>query len=96
MAENFLFVDANSGITRGGCVIETNFGVIDARIEKLEEQIDRILNLAPPQPDKLIAASEASVIEVPAQEKSPVEESEAQEDQQSPEAESDSNDSKES
>jgi flagellar assembly protein FliH len=85
---------ANSGIERGGCVIETNFGVIDARIEKLEEQIDRILNLAPTQPDKLIAASEASVIEVPTQEKPPAKESETQEDQQSPE--SDSNDSKES
>jgi flagellar assembly protein FliH len=85
---------AHSGIERGGCVIETNFGVIDARIEKLEEQIDRILNLAPPQPDKLIAASEASVVEVSAHEKPPAEESEAQEDQQS--EESDSNDSKES
>ena len=87
---------ANSGIERGGCVIETNFGVIDARIEKLEEQIDRILNLAPPQPDKLIAASEATVIEEPAQEKPPVGDSESQEDHQSPEAEPDSNDSKES
>jgi flagellar assembly protein FliH len=88
----------NSGIERGGCIIETNFGVIDARIENLEEQIDRILNLAPPQPDKLIAASEASVVEVPAQEKIPVEESKTQENQQSKEAESeaDSNDSKES
>jgi flagellar assembly protein FliH len=91
--KNITFVP-HSGIERGGCIIETNFGVIDARIEKLEEQIDRILNLAPPQPDKLIAASEASVIEVPAQEKPLVEEPETQEDQQSPE--SDSNDSKES
>ena len=48
----------NSGITRGGCVIETNFGVIDARIEKLEEQIDRILNLSPNPPENLKAASE--------------------------------------
>jgi flagellar assembly protein FliH len=93
--KNITFV-THSGIKRGGCVIETNFGVIDAQIEKLEEQIDRILNLAPPQPGKLIAASEDSVIEVPAQEKPPVEKSEAQEDQQSPEVESDSNDSKES
>jgi flagellar assembly protein FliH len=93
--KNITFV-THSGIERGGCVIETNFGVIDARIEKLEEQIDRILNLAPPQPDKLIAASEASVIEVPSQEKPPVEKPEAQEDKQSPGIESDSNDSKES
>ena len=92
--KNITFV-AHSGIERGGCVIETNFGVIDARIEKLEEQIDRILNLAPPQPDKLIKASEASVIEVPTQEKPSIKKSEPQEDQQSPEAETDSNDSKE-
>ena len=93
--KNITFVE-NSGIERGGCVIETNFGVIDAQIEKLEEQIDRILNLAPPEPDKLIAASEASVVEVPVQEKPSAEEFEAQENHTSTEEESDSNDSKES
>ena len=55
--------EAHSGIARGGCVVETNFGVIDARIEKLEEQIDRILNLSPAPPEKLIAASESPEIE---------------------------------
>jgi len=90
--KNITFV-AHSGIERGGCVVETNFGVIDARIEKLEEQIDRILNLAPAQPEKLIAASEASVIEVPVVDEEPViEEPEVQDDQQSPEEKSDSND----
>ncbi len=94
--KNITFV-AHSGIERGGCVIETNFGVIDARIEKLEEQIDRILNLAPAQPDNLIAASEASVIEEPAIDEDPVvEEPKVQDDQQSPEEESENNDSKES
>ena len=60
--KNITFV-ANSGIARGGCVVETNFGVIDARIEKLEEQIDRILNLSPALPEKLKAASEVSLDE---------------------------------
>ncbi len=60
--KNITFV-ANSGIARGGCVVETNFGVIDARIEKLEEQIDRILNLSPSPPEKLKAASEVSLDE---------------------------------
>ncbi len=55
--------EAHSGIARGGCVVETNFGVIDARIEKLEEQIDRILNLSPAPPEKLMAASESPEIE---------------------------------
>jgi len=62
--KNINFV-ANSGIARGGCVVETNFGVIDARIEKLEEQIDRILNLSPGPPEKLKAASEVIVDKKP-------------------------------
>ena len=62
--KNITFV-ANSGIARGGCVVETNFGVIDAQIEKLEEQIDRILNISPALPQKLKAASEVSVDEQP-------------------------------
>jgi flagellar assembly protein FliH len=50
--------EAHSGVERGGCVVETNFGVVDARIEKLDEQMDRILNLAPPSPEELVAASD--------------------------------------
>ena len=49
--------EANSGVERGGCVVETNFGVIDARIDILGEQIDRILNLAPSLPEELAAAA---------------------------------------
>lgn len=56
---------AHSGIERGGCVVETNFGVIDAQMEKLEEQIDQILNLSPASPEKLIAASKTAVEEKP-------------------------------
>jgi len=49
--------EAHSGIEQGGCVVETNFGVVDAQIDKLGEQMDRILNLAPPPPEELVAAS---------------------------------------
>ncbi|MBC8287902.1 MAG: hypothetical protein H8E42_10565 [Nitrospinae bacterium] len=49
--------EAHSGVERGGCVVETNFGVIDARIDKLGEQMDRILNLAPPLPEELAAVA---------------------------------------
>jgi flagellar assembly protein FliH len=49
--------EAHSGVDRGGCVVETNFGVVDARIDKLGEQMDRILNLAPQSPDELVAAA---------------------------------------
>lgn len=44
-------IEAQSGIARGGLVIETNFGSVDARIEKLEEGLDKILHLAPPEGD---------------------------------------------
>jgi flagellar biosynthesis/type III secretory pathway protein FliH len=83
--KNITFVAA-SGIERGGCIVETNFGVIDARIEKLEEQIDRILNIAPAQPENLIEASKASVVE-----ESQIDETQIQDVQQSPEEEPDSN-----
>ncbi len=45
-------LEAHSGVERGGCIIETNFGTIDARIDQLEEQIDRILHMAPPPMDE--------------------------------------------
>ncbi len=61
--------EAHSGVERGGCVVETNFGVVDARIDKLGEQMDRILNLAPPAPEELAAA--ASVQTEPAVEEDP-------------------------
>mgnify|MGYP002630535933 CR=1 FL=1 len=75
--------EAHSGIERGGCVIETNFGVIDARIEKLEEQIDRILNLSPALPENLVAAAQVSEETV-----------EKSNEPQTPEKETDDNDPK--
>jgi flagellar assembly protein FliH len=35
--------DANPSITRGGCVLESNFGEIDARLEKQIEAVDNAL-----------------------------------------------------
>ena len=49
--------EAHSGVERGGCIVETNFGVVDARIDTLGEQMDRILDLAPPSPKELVSAS---------------------------------------
>ncbi len=46
-----LVIQPDPSIARGGCVVETNFGTIDARLERLNEQIDGILNLAPPAPE---------------------------------------------
>ena len=42
--------EEHSGIEKGGCVIETNFGTIDARVDQLENQIEKILKLAPAVP----------------------------------------------
>ncbi|MCH8156807.1 MAG: hypothetical protein IID18_03480 [Nitrospinae bacterium] len=42
--------EAQSGIERGGCIIESNFGTVDARISQVDEQIDKILNLTPALP----------------------------------------------
>ena len=56
--KNIIF-EENVSIERGGCVIETNFGTVDAGIEQLEKQIDKILELAPTVPE-LNATSRSS------------------------------------
>jgi flagellar assembly protein FliH len=43
--------EAHPSVEKGGCIIESNFGTVDARIEKLYEPIDKILDLAPPAPE---------------------------------------------
>jgi hypothetical protein len=42
--------EEHSRIEKGGCMIDTNFGTIDARIDQLEGQIDKILKLTPAVP----------------------------------------------
>ena len=42
--------EENPGVEKGGCVIDTNFGTINAKVDQLEEQIDKILKLAPAVP----------------------------------------------
>ena len=42
--------EEHTGIEKGGCVIATNFGTIDARVDQLENQIDQILKLTPAVP----------------------------------------------
>ncbi|GJL79640.1 MAG: hypothetical protein NPINA01_26290 [Nitrospinaceae bacterium] len=52
--------EPSTGIERGGCIIETNFGTVDARMDKLGEQIDKILHLAPPPPEEETPPDSAS------------------------------------
>jgi flagellar assembly protein FliH len=42
--------EEHSGIEKGGCIIETNFGTIDAQVDQLENQVDKILKLTPAVP----------------------------------------------
>ncbi|QPJ62528.1 MAG: hypothetical protein G3M70_11870 [Candidatus Nitronauta litoralis] len=42
-------IEGQPSIERGGCLIETNFGTVDAQVSNLNDQIDRILGIAPPE-----------------------------------------------
>ena len=42
--------EEHSGMERGGCIIDTNFGSVNAQVDQLEEQINKILNLTPNVP----------------------------------------------
>lgn len=42
--------ESHASVPRGNCVVETNFGTVEAGLDHLDEHIDRILHLAPPPP----------------------------------------------
>ena len=46
-------LEASAEVTVGGCIIETNYGVIDARVEKRIENIWSELNQALPKIKKI-------------------------------------------
>ena len=43
--------EGHPSIPRGGCIVDTNFGTIEARFDNLHDQIEKILHLAPPNPE---------------------------------------------
>jgi flagellar assembly protein FliH len=45
-------LEANEGITPGGCIIETNYGLIDATIEERLGKLSKVLDEAKPQSKK--------------------------------------------
>ena len=51
--------ESHASVPRGHCVVESNFGTVEAGLDHLDEHIERILHLAPPpppptaQPDKI-------------------------------------------
>ncbi len=42
--------ESHASVSRGHCVVETNFGTVEAGLDHLDEHIERILHLAPPPP----------------------------------------------
>jgi flagellar assembly protein FliH len=45
-AKNISFV-AHPGVPRGGCVVDSNFGKVEAHLDSLDAQIDKILQIVP-------------------------------------------------
>lgn len=41
---------SHASVVRGNCVVESNFGTVEAGLDHLDEHIERILHLAPPAP----------------------------------------------
>jgi flagellar assembly protein FliH len=42
--------ESHASVPRGNCVVESNFGTVEAGLDHLDEHIERILHLAPPPP----------------------------------------------
>ncbi len=42
--------ESHASVPRGHCVVESNFGTVEAGLDHLDEHIERILHLAPPPP----------------------------------------------
>lgn len=42
--------ESYASVARGNCVVESNFGTVEAGLDHLDEHIERILHLAPPAP----------------------------------------------
>ena len=53
-AKNISFV-AHPGVARGGCVVESNFGKVEANLDSLDAQIDKILQVAPSAVERIHA-----------------------------------------
>jgi len=50
--------EAHASVAPGHCVVESNFGTVEAGLEHLDQQIERILHLAPPGPSPAKQAQE--------------------------------------
>jgi len=44
--------EAHASVPLGNCVVESNFGTVEAGLNHLDEHIERVLHLAPPLPEE--------------------------------------------
>ena len=56
---------SHASVTRGNCVVESNFGTIEAGLDHLDEHSGRILHLAPPPPPPMAQSEETHESEEP-------------------------------
>jgi flagellar biosynthesis/type III secretory pathway protein FliH len=75
--------ETHASVAPGHCVVESNFGTVEAGLDHLDQQIDRILHLAPPgpspaeQPDPSEKPVELDDMAGPGENDAPIKEAEA-------------------
>ena len=57
--------EPHASVVRGNCVVESNFGTVEAGLDHLDEHIGRILHLAPPAPPPIAQPDEIKESEEP-------------------------------
>ncbi len=57
--------ESHASIPRGNCVVESNFGTVEAGLDHLDKHIERILHLAPPAPPPMAQPEETNAPEEP-------------------------------
>ena len=50
--------ESHASVPQGNCVVESNFGTVEAGLDHLDEHIERILHLAPPPPPPTLQTNE--------------------------------------
>jgi flagellar assembly protein FliH len=57
--------ESHASVPRGNCVVESNFGTVEAGLDHLDGQIEKILHLAPPPPPPAARPEETDEPEEP-------------------------------
>ncbi|MCF8721525.1 FliH/SctL family protein [Nitrospina gracilis] len=54
-------IEGHASVPRGGCRVESNFGSVEADIDRLKAEIDKLMHRAPPNPEELLGYPEPSI-----------------------------------